>query len=117
MKHSAKAPESFAAALEAIDLLRDGGRIEIMQLSLRFRSVLHAAALGKAAHEIFNQGRELLEVPAAATLGFAGETGHAARHVSLEADALLFAVVADVDAGLGLAGDDVAHGAVHLIGQ
>ncbi len=87
-----------------------------MQLSLRFRRILHAAALGEAAHKIGHQGGELLEVAAAAALRFAGEARHAPRHISLKADALLFAVVADIDAGLGLLGDHVAHGAIHFIG-
>ena len=73
--------------------------------------------LGKRRAEIGDQRGELLEIAAAAALGFAGETGHAARHVGLEADALLLAVVADVDAGFGLLCDDVAHRAIHLLGR
>ncbi len=45
------------------------------------------------------------------------KAGHAAGHVGLKTDALLLAVVADIDAGLGLLGDDVAHGTVHFIGE
>ena len=88
-----------------------------MQLGLRFGSVLHPAALGEAAHQIFDQGGKFLEVAPAPAFGFTGETGHALGHVGLKADALLFAVVADVDAGLNLLGDDLAHGAIHLSGE
>ena len=44
----------------------------------------------------------------------AAKAGHALRHIGLEADALLLAVVADVDAGLLLLLDHVAHRPVHL---
>ena len=88
-----------------------------MQLGLRLGSVLHAAALGETAHQVLDQRGKFLEVASAASLGFARETGHAPGHVGLEADALLLAVIADVDAGLGLLGDHVAHGAIHLIGE
>ena len=88
-----------------------------MQLGLRFRGVLHAAALGKTLDEIGDQGGELLEVAAASPLRLAGETRHAPRHVGLKTDALLLAIVADIDACLGLLGDDVAHGAIHFIGE
>ncbi len=53
-------------------------------------------------------------VAAATPLRFTGETRHALRDVSLEADALLLAVVADIDAGFDLLFDNVAHGAIHF---
>ncbi len=42
------------------------------------------------------------------------EAGHALRHVGLEPDPLLLAVIADIDAGFFLLGDDVADGLFHL---
>jgi hypothetical protein len=42
------------------------------------------------------------------------EAGHALRHVSLKADALLFAVIADVDAGLFLFVHHVPDRLFHL---
>jgi hypothetical protein len=47
-------------------------------------------------------------------LGFPGKPRHALRDISLEADTLLFAVITDIDAGLDLLFDNVAHGAIHF---
>jgi len=56
----------------------------------------------KAVREIAHQVGKLLEFAAPPPLGFAAKARHARRHVSLKADALLLAVVADVDAGVFL---------------
>ena len=66
---------------------------------------------------MLDQLRHLLEVLADLALGFAAEARHARGDVGLEADALLLAVVADVDAGRDLRVDDLAHRAVHLGGH
>ena len=63
--------------------------------------------------EVLRQLREFLELAPAAALGFAAEARHALRHIGLEADALLLAVVADVDTGLLLLGDHMAHRLLH----
>ena len=70
--------------------------------------------LGKRRMQILDEFGKLLVVPPAPAFRFAGETRHPLRHVGLEADALLFAVVADIDAGLDLLFDDMAHGAIHF---
>ena len=67
MKLSAKAPESRTARWKRSISAMMAEESEVLQLGLRFRGVLHAAALGKTAHEVVHQGRELLEVAAAAS--------------------------------------------------
>ena len=57
---------------------------------------------------------EFLELAAAPALRFTAEAGHALRHVGLEADPLLLAVIADIDARLFLLGDDVADCLFHF---
>ena len=104
----------FGVLLEARDLLLDRGEIEIFQLGLRFRRVLALAAIGKAPALHFDQLGEFAQVAAHRALGFAAEARHALRHIGLEADALLLAVIADIDAGILLPGGDVGHRLVHL---
>jgi len=86
----------------------------IVQLGLRLRRILLPAHIGEPAREILRQLGKFLELAPAPALGFAAEAGHALRHVRLEADALLLAIVADVDAGLLLLARDVAHRRLHL---
>ncbi len=100
--------------LDARDLALDRLDVEILDLALRLRCVLLLGDMRKAAGEVLHQFRELLEVHAATALRYAGEAGHALRHVGLEADPLLLAVIADIDAGRRLLVDDMAHGLVHL---
>jgi hypothetical protein len=57
---------------------------------------------------------ELLVVAPAPAFGFSGETRHALRDVGLESDALLFPVIANIDAGLDLLFDNVADRAIHF---
>ena len=101
-------------ALEARDLPLDRRGIVIVQLGLRLRRILLPAHIGEPAREILHQLGKFLEFAPAPAFGFAAEAGHALRHVSLEADALLLAIVADVDAGLLLLSYDVAHRRLHL---
>ncbi len=115
-KHSRKACSSFTEPCRPLDLLANGGGIEeVPEFGLRCRSVLHAAALGKALHQYIEEFRKFFIVTPAAPLRFAGEAGHALRHVGLKAHALLFAVVPDVDSGVGLLPHHVTHGAVQLV--
>ena len=114
MNRSENAP-AVGDLLEARDLVGDRLQVDVFDVGLRLRRVLLALAhVRKAAHQIGDQFGEFLELPAAAALRHAGETCHALRHVGLEADALLLAVVADVDAGIHLRLHDVAHRLVHL---
>ena len=101
-------------AHKARDLAVDCRGVVIAQLALCLRRVLLPAHVGKAARQILHQLREFLELASAAALGFAAEARHALRYVGLEADALLLAVVADVDAGVFLLGDPVTHCLFHL---
>src|SRR4051812_24645896 len=55
------------------------------------------------------------EILADATLRLATVTGHARRHVGLERDALLLAVIADVDAGVLLLVHDLGDRPVELV--
>ena len=86
----------------------------IAQLAARFRRVLLLAAMRESMCQIAHQFREFLEFAAAPAFGFAGKARHARRHISLKADALLLAVIADVDAGLLLFVHDVPDGLFHL---
>ena len=105
------------AGLEAGDLLLDVLGVEIAHLGDRLRRIRDLGALGEAAQEHLDQLGHLLEVLADLALGFPAEARHALGDVGLEADPLLLAVVADVDAGGHLGGNRAAHGAVHLGGQ
>ncbi len=58
-----------------------------------------------------------LEFASATPFRYAAETAHALRHISLEADALLLAVITDVDAGGSLFLHHVAHGFIHFRGH
>ena len=68
----------------------------------------------EAVLEICHHLREFLEFPSAPPLRHAAEAGHALRHIGLEPDALLLAVIADIDAGRCLLVHDMAHGLVHF---
>ena len=105
-------------ALEACDLVADRFEIAILDVGLRFRrAVLALRRIGKAPHQIADQLGKLLELAAAAALRHAGKARHALRHVGLETDPPLLAVIADVDAGFHLLADDVAHRLVHFVGE
>ena len=65
-------------------------------------------------HQERDQLREFLEIAPAAALGFAREARHALRHVRLEPDPLLLAVIGDIDAGRGLLVDHAMHREIHL---
>ena len=85
-----------------------------MQLGARLWRVLLFAHMRKAVGEIAHQVGKFLEFAAAPPLGFAGKARHARRHVSLKADALLLAVIADIDAGVFLFVHDMADRLFHL---
>ena len=101
-------------ALEARDLAFDRRGVVIVQLALRLRRVLLPAHVRKAARQVLHQLGKFLELAPAPALRFAAEARHALRHVGLKADTLLFAVVADVDAGFFLLRDHVTHRLFHL---
>jgi hypothetical protein len=105
------------AALEARDLVLEVLGVAVAHLGHGLRGVGDLGTAGEAAREHLEQLRHLLEVLADLAPGFAAEARHALGDVGLEADALLLAVVADVDAGLHLRRHCVAHGAVHLGGE
>ena len=105
------------ALLEARDLLFDRAGVEIAHFADRLRRVGDLARPREAPLEHLDQLRHFLEILADLAFGCAAEARHALRDIGLEADALLLAVVADVDAGRDLARDGVAHGAVHLLGE
>ncbi len=88
-----------------------------MDFGLRFGGILHAATLGEAELEDLHQFREGFVIASAPPLRFAAEAGHPLRNIGLKTDALLFAIVADIDARLRLLIDNVANGAVHFRGQ
>ncbi len=109
MKDSGKASRSFTAALEPRDLGLERGVAGVMDFGLRLRRILGARRAREAARQARQQLGKFLVVAAAAALRFAGEARHALRDVGLEADALLLAVIADIDAGFLLFRHDVAH--------
>ena len=63
---------------------------------------------------MFDKGGEILKLDAATAVRHSGVAAHALGHVSLEADALLLAIVADVDAGILLLGDHMGDRGVHF---
>jgi hypothetical protein len=64
--------------------------------------------------QLGEQRREIRVIARPGPLGLAAEALHALRHVGLEADPRLLAVVHDVDAARHLLLDDVAHRALAL---
>ena len=76
---------------------------------------MRPAAIRKTARQVFQELRKIIEVLGTRALRFAGESRHALRNVSLEADALLLAVISDVDTGALLFFDHVADGARGLV--
>ena len=118
MNRSENAPSSSAILLRRVVSSVIGFRSTIFDVGLRFgRALLALGRIREAPHQVGEQLGELLELAAAAALRYAGEAGHALRHVGLEADPALLAVVADVDAGVHLRLDDMADRLVHLVGQ
>ena len=104
--------------VEARGLVGDRLQVDIFDVGLRFgRVLLTFGRIRKSPHHIGEQVRELLELAAAAALRYAGEAGHALRHVGLEANPALLAVVADVDARVHLSLDDMADRLVLFIGH
>ena len=100
-------------ALVAGDLGFDLRGVVIVQFALRLRRVLLLAHRRKAMRQVFDQLGEFLEFAAAPPFRFAAKPGHTPRHVGLEADALLLAVIADIDPGFLLLRDHVAHRLLH----
>ena len=98
MNCSANLP-SRTMLLEARDLVLERLDVEIFQLALALRRVLLLADMREAPLQVVHQLGEFLELAPAPALRHAAEAAHALRHVGLEADPLLLAVVADVDAG------------------
>ena len=110
-----KCAELVRDLVEARRLLVDRLEILVLDVGLRFRRALLAFGRAReAAHQVGQQFGKFLELAPAPALRHAGESGHALRHVGLERNAALLAVIADVDAGFHLLADDVAHRLVHL---
>ena len=101
-------------ALVERNLALDGRRIVIVNFALRLRRVLLPAHIRKAAREIADELGKFLEFAPAPPFRFAAEAGHALRYVGLKTDALLLAVIADIDAGLFLFGDHVPDRLFHF---
>src|SRR5512143_157431 len=94
--------------LEARDLVFDRLEVEIFQFALAFRRVLLLADMRKSPHQARDQLGKFLEFAPAPSLRYAAEAAHALRYIGLETDPLLFAVIADVDAGGELPLDHMA---------
>ena len=94
-----------------------GLRSRYFSSALALRRVLLLADMREAPLELLDQFGKFLEFAPAPPLRHAGKTAHALRHVSLETDPLLLAVIADVDAGRGLLLDHMAHRLVHFGGH
>ena len=114
MKLSANALADLTASLKRLSSAVDRAEVRSARFVVPPAYVLLLADGGKAPHQQCDQFGKLLEFLAAPALRHAGKAGHALRHIGLETDALLFAVVADVDAGGLLMVHDIADRAVHL---
>ena len=110
-----KTAHGLHGVFQAPDFPRDGRGVRVVQITLGFRRILHTAALRETAHQIVHELRIFLVIATAPPFRFARETRHPLRHISLEAHALLLAVVPDIDAGLHLLFHHVAHGTIHLL--
>ena len=86
--------------LEARDLVLDRSGVGVFHVCDRLRRVGNLGAVHEAAAERRDQIGVLDEILADAALALAAVAGHARRHVGLERDALLLAIVTDVDAGI-----------------
>ena len=112
-----------SANLPSAIFLKRAISFSIGLMSRYFSSLWHSGAFcclltcGKRRIRLCHQLGEFLEFAAAPALRHAAEAGHALRHIGLEADALLLAVIADVDAGRDLLVDHMAYRLVHLGGH
>ena len=95
--------------------MHDRRSAAIVQLALGLGSILHPAALRKTPRQHFDQLGKLLIIAATPALRLTTETGNSLRHVSLEADPLLFSIITNVDTGLRLLFNNVLHRSVHLV--
>ena len=118
MNRSEKACSSSAIRLKPVGLVGDRLEVAIFDIGLRLgRALLALRRIGKAPRQIAQQLGEFLELAAAAALRHPGKARHALRHIGLETDPPLLAVIADVDAGFHLLGHDVADRLVHFVGE
>ena len=112
-----------SANLPAEIFLKRAISLSIGLRSRYFNSAWHSGAFcclltcGKRRFSARHQLGKFLEFAPAPALRHAAKAAHALRHVGLEADALLLAVIADVDAGGRLLVDHVAHRLVHFGGH
>jgi hypothetical protein len=110
--------ESAAGVLpEARDLVTDRRHVGVFHRGDRLRRVGDPGAVHEAPGEGRHQVGVLDEILADAPLRLAAIAAHARRHVGLERDALLLAVIADVDAGVLLPPHHFADRTVELVGH
>jgi len=93
--------------LQQRDLAIDGGEVLVVHVGDRLRRVELLAAAGKPLHQHVREHGKVGKFLRAAPVRLAAETRHAVRHVGLEPDPPLLAVVRDVDAGVELPLEDV----------
>ena len=103
--------------LEARQLGLDGFLVVILQLADAFRAAEHFAGLGNARREFFGEQRIFKPFLAERTFRFAAKAVHALGDISLKADAALFAVIGDVDAGPALFLHHVKDALLDLLGE
>src|SRR3989442_1320784 len=101
-------------APEQLALGRGLAEVGVGDLGDRLRRVIDARSAGALARQPRGVVRMLGDVPRHPPRARAAEAPHPPRRIGGEADARLLAIVADVDAGLELAGDHVAHGRLRL---
>ena len=101
--------------LEARDLVADRAHVGVFHVGDRLRGIGDLGAMHEAPAERRHQVGMLDEVLADAALRLAAIAAHARRHVGLERDALLLAVIADVDAGVLLPLDHLGDRTVELV--
>ncbi len=115
--HEALSKLAVRDFLEARDFVLDRLHVEILQFGLTFRSVLLLADMREAPHQARHQFGKFFKLTPAPPLGDASKAAHALRNIGLEADALLFSVITDVDTGCELLLHHMANGLVHFGGH
>ena len=113
----ARENEARAELAKPVGILADRPAIDIAHLGERGWRIGDARRMRKACRRLSRVAREFDRVARGGPVRFPSEAAHAARHIGLEADAGLLAVVADINPSLDLAGDHLGGGGLDVPGK